>query len=403
MAIVKRTDRNGKARYMVRVESTDPLTGKRRRVTAGTFGSKREAERAEAKAIADRERGTLLGPDRTTVGELLVDWLTSKRGEISANSFRDYEVIIRRHLTPALGEVRVQKLTAARLEAQYAAWADAGMSARLIRGCHMRLSQAMKRAVRFGLIGANPCDAVKPPKLGRPKASTWGPDEARVFLATAEAMPVLTRAGDTGRRRPDTLWPLWPLLLREGLRRGEALGLRWRDVNLDRGTAHIVQTVAPDKSAKGRAIIQERTKTNAGARTVRLTAATVAELREHRDRQTFARKAAGEAWQDHDLIITTATGGPINPGNVIRSFERIIAAATMPDGARLRRIRVHDLRHTAATLLLLAGTPAKVVSERLGHASISITLDLYSHVLPDMQDAAASAMDQILSGTPRSG
>lgn len=173
------------------------------------------------------------------------------------------------------------------------------------------------------------------------------------------------------------------------MRRGEALGLRWRDVNFARGTAHIVQTVAPDKSNRGRAMIQDRTKTNAGARSVRLTSRTLDAFKQHRAKQV-ERRLASQDWQDNDLIVCTSTGTPINPNNVSRSFNALIR------DTGLRRIRVHDLRHTSATLLLLAGTPAKIVSERLGHATIAITLDLYSHVLPDMQADAALAMDNIL-------
>lgn len=192
------------------------------------------------------------------------------------------------------------------------------------------------------------------------------------------------------------------------MRRGEALGLRWSDLNWERGTAHISQTVSPDKrgakrDARGaliapesmagepsRVLIQNRTKTNAGARAVRLTSETIAALKEHRSRQLERRLASSE-WHDHDLIVCTSKGTPINPNNVSRSFERLMIFAGMP------RIRVHDLRHTAATLLLLSGVPAKIVSERLGHASIAITLDLYSHVLPDMQDQAADAMSALIS------
>ncbi|HCG29181.1 MAG TPA: site-specific integrase, partial [Chloroflexi bacterium] len=157
------------------------------------------------------------------------------------------------------------------------------------------------------------------------------------------------------------------------------------------GTAHIVQTVTANKNDRGRALIQQRTKTASGARSVRLTAETIAALQWHRKRQAEQRLRAVD-WQDNDLIVTTANGTPIAPGgNVQRSFDAIVKRAG------LRRIRVHDLRHTHATLLLLAGVPAKVVSERLGHASIGITLDTYSHVLPAMQDEAADAFSRILS------
>lgn len=403
MSITRRTYASGKTWYTVRIESPDPLTGKRNRVTVGTFSTKREAEKAEARALTEREIGTLLIPDKTTVTELLTAWLDAKRGEVTAQSLRDYEIVVDKHIKPALGDIKVQKLSAARLQAQYAAWTADGMSARMVRGCHMRLSQALKMAVRFGIVGSNICDSVSPPKLGKAKADVWNQQEAAAFLHAAMNRPVLNRGGDTGKHKPDELSPLWHLLLLEGMRRGEALGLRWRDVNLERGTAHIVQTVMHNKAKRlegddttSRTLIQNRTKTGAGARSVRLTARTLAAIREHRDRQAFIRKAAGDAWQDHDLIICTSKGTPINPANVQRSFNAIVSAATSPDGSPLRKIRVHDLRHTSATLLLLGGTPAKVVSERLGHASIGITLDLYSHVLPDMQQDAATAMDSIL-------
>jgi integrase len=396
MAIVKRTDKSGKTRYMVRVEATDPMTGNRRRVTVGTFATKREADKAEAQGITARERGTLLDRDRTTVAELMAAWLDTKRGEITGQSLRDYQIIVTKHILPALGGVSVQKLTAARLQAQYAAWQAEGMSARMVRGCHLRLSQALKQAVRFGIVSANVCDSVSPPRLSRSKADTWNQMEAAAFLHAAMNRPVLSRGGDTGKRQPDELHPLWHLLLLEGMRRGEGLGLRWRDINFDRGTAHIVQTVAPNKADKGKALIQERTKTNAGARTVRLTARTLDALREHRKAQNLRRLAAPD-WADNDLIVCTSRGTPVNPNNVSRSFNAIVAAARLANGTPLRRIRVHDLRHTSATLLLLGGTPAKIVSERLGHASVGITLDLYSHVLPDMQADAAAAMDDILN------
>lgn len=360
--------------YLVRVEGTrEPVTGKRRQYTR-QVPTMREAKALEAEWTAEIERGTALDPNKITVTELLTAWLKTKRGEITGQSIRDYEVIIRKHIIPALGDIRAQGLTAARVQSQYATWADAGMSSRMVRGCHMRLSQALKQAVRFGIVSSNICDSVSPPRLGKTKADTWNQYEAATFLE-ASAL--------------EWLHPLWHLLLLEGMRRGEALGLRWRDVNFARGTAHIVQTVAPDKSNRGRAMIQDRTKTNAGARSVRLTSRTLDALKQHRAKQV-ERRLASQDWQENDLIVCTSTGTPINPNNVSRSFNALIR------DSGLRRIRVHDLRHTSATLLLLAGTPAKIVSERLGHATIAITLDLYSHVLPDMQADAASAMDNIL-------
>ncbi|MDQ3045090.1 MAG: site-specific integrase [Chloroflexota bacterium] len=377
MAIAKRTHSDGKScSWQVLIDTRDAVSGKRKRVTIGTYRTKKEAERAERDAITARERGTLLDPSQTTVAELLDSWLASKAGEISPNSIADYELVVRKHLKPALGSIRVQALKPDRLQAQYATWRDAGMSARMIRGCHMRLSQALGQAVRFSLAPANVCDAVRPPKLSVTKTDVWNAREAARFLEAAES---------------DWLWPLWPLLLLEGLRRGEALGLRWRDVNFANATATVVQTVAPDKAKRGAAIVQERTKTAAGARTLRLTPETLTALRELRTRW-IERRLASSAWQDpFDLIVCTSNGGPINPANVTRSFTAIVKRAG------LRRIRVYDLRHTNASLLLESGVSAQMVSQRLGHAGIGVTINFYGHVTPRMEDEAAGAFTGILA------
>lgn len=377
MAILRRTSKTtGKAAYQVLVDRRDPETGERKRATVGTYRTKKQAKTAERDAMTHKERGTLLDPAKTTVAELLDTWLATKAGGVSDNSLRDYEIAARRHLKPALGIVPVQRLTPERVQAAYGHWLSGGMSPRMVHRCHIVLSQALALAVRYRLIPYNVAADVSKPSLGRGKPDVWAPDEARRFLEAS---------------RDDGLHPLWHLLLLEGMRRGEALGLRWRDVGWERGTVHISQTVAPDKANKGAALIQDRTKTHAGARSVRLSPDTLEALREHRSRW-LERRLAATTWTDHDLIVCTGIGTPVNPNNVSRSFDGLVKRAG------LRRIRVHDLRHTSATLLLLAGTPAKIVSERLGHASVGITLDLYSHVSPHMQDDAALAISRVLAG-----
>jgi len=383
MAIETRKGKDGKPQYRVRIAGCAP-DGKRQNVTIGTYRTKRDAEREERDALYKRDRGTLLDPAKTTVGQLLDSWLAVKAGDVTPQTLKGYEITIRLYLKPALGTVKAQALTPARLQAQYAAWTEGGMSARNLRGCHMRLSQALAHGVRFRIAQTNVCDVVSPPKLSKPKPDVWNTYEAMAFMQEAAT---------------DSLAPLWHLLLLEGMRRGEALGLRWSDINWQRGTAHIVQTVSPDISSRGEPVIQARTKTAAGARTVKLSGATLAALKEHR-KQWAARKIAADTWADHDLIVCTVRderhrpngGMPINPNNVTRSFDVIVKRAGV------RRITPHGLRHTHATMLLRQGVPAKIVSERLGHASIGITLDTYSHVLPDMQDTAADAMDTIMAG-----
>lgn len=418
MAIIKRETKDGKTAYQVRIAVIDPRTGRRNNKTIGTYRTKRQAEAEERKALVEQERGTLVDPSKVTVGELLSSWLSTKAGSISPNSHRDYEVAARLHLEPAFGKVKAQRLGAADVQKQYDAWRDEyaahqaalarwkqeraqwstlppttrglepekpdgprGLGPRMIHRCHVVLSQALGQAVRFGILPRNVCKDVTKPSLGRNKPTVWTPAEARAFLEHA---------------KQDTLAPLWFLLTLEGMRRGEALGLRWSDINWERGVAHIAQTITANKNDKGKAVIQPRTKTQAGSRSVRLTHETIEVLKAHRSAQLERRLAASE-WEDHDLILSTSHGSPINPTNVSRAFSRLVMLSGVP------KIRVHDTRHTAATLLLRAGIPAKVVSERLGHANISITLGTYSHVLPDMQDDAASAMSAILASAEKLG
>ena len=180
MAIIRRKAKDGSTRYMVRIETTRD-DGSRAQRVVGTFGTIREANIAHAKAVASREAGSLLDPDTTTVAELLDEWLNAKAGTITSNSLHDYEVTIRRHIKPALGGTRIQKLTAARLQAQYTTWRDDGLSPRVIRGCHMRLSQALDHAVRMKLLLHNPAKDARPPRLPRGSFDHWTPNEAATF------------------------------------------------------------------------------------------------------------------------------------------------------------------------------------------------------------------------------
>lgn len=394
--IVVTTTKDGKRRYGVRIETVD-ADGRRKRVRLGSYSNRRDAERAEALAIDHRERGTLLLPETTTVGELLTEWLAAKRPEITSNTYVDYEGTIRLRLKPALGSIKAQKLTAARIQSQYTKWRADGLSDHAIRNCHLRLSAALDYGVRMNLLTTNPARDARTPRLERTTFQTWDHGEARAFLDAVKDYHLPRPRKDN----PEVFWTpalipavLWDLLLREGMRRGEALGLRWRDVSWERGTVSIMQSVTPDKSNRGATRIQPRTKTRAGERSVRLAPETLAAL-EERQKQWRRDKIASPIWQETDLIVCTPHGGPITPSNVQRAFASILAYAAA-QGVEIPRIKVHELRHTSATLLLLAGVSPKVVSERLGHASVSITLDRYSAVLPDLQQTASDAMSRLL-------
>jgi integrase len=375
MAIETRTGDDGRPRYYVRYDTRDPVTGARKRHRIpGSFTNKKEAEKAERAAMHQRDTGTLLEPDKTTLGELLDVWLPVVAQGLRPNTMVDYRGTVTKHLKPsAIARIEVRKLTAPALQAQYNAWLSAGLSPSVLAKIHQRLSQVLDYAVRMRIAHRNVAKDVKPPRIERPQFDHWSVEEARAFLAEA---------------RHDALWPLWPLLLAEGMRRGEALGLRWLDVDLERGVAHIRQTVILDKANKGAAKIAG-TKTRAGTRSVKLADSTVAALKAHK-KVWAARALAAEEWAGHDLIICSNRGTPINPGNVKRNQARICQAAGV------RPIRTHDLRHTSATILLAAGEPLKTIADRLGHTSIRVTADMYAHSTAEMQDRAAAMMDRLL-------
>jgi integrase len=383
MAVYRNKDKSGRTiSWRAVIDITDPVTGNRtRRGDGKTYRTKREAQAAEADLKAMRDGGVLIDPTRDTVNDLLDRWYETKRGTITSRTLSSYEIAIRVHVKPAIGQAKLQELKHADIQNLVNRWRDTPrMGPKSIRACVSVLKQAYAQALRERLVAVNPVEGIQLPSVKRRKNLTvWTRGEVAAFLEES---------------RSDPLSPLWHLFVLEGMRRSEALGLRWSDLNWredGRVSAHISQTVLADSSAKGRAVIEDRTKTAAGARTVLLTAETAQTLREHRDRQVFSRNGAGASWIEHGLIVCTSLGTPINPSNVKRNQERIMKAAGVP------RLTTHDLRHTAATLMLLAGVPIKIVSEKLGHASVGITMDIYSHVLPDMQDQAADAMDAALA------
>jgi integrase len=273
------------------------------------------------------------------------------------------------------GGMRLTRLPPEQLERLYARMLDAGSSARTVRHVHAVLHNALERATKRGRVARNVAQLVDPPAVPRSEKRVLNEDEAQRFLAAI---------------RGDRFEALYLLAISTGMREGELLGLRWQDLDLERGAIQVRQTVA---FVKGGGYVFGEPKTAKSRRNVILTAVATAELRRHRMRQAESRLAVGAAWQDLDLVFTNEVGGPVDGSNVLqRHFYPLLARAGLP------RIRFHDLRHTCATLLLGRGVHPKVVSEMLGHSTVAITMDTYSHVLPTMQREAAAALDAALGG-----
>jgi len=366
--------------YLARVEyPRDPVTGKRKQ-RAESFATMREAEKARAKWLTEIDNGTAVDTTKITTGEYLTHWLTTAaKHAVRETSYLAYETTIRVHLIPGIGSVPLQRLTPAIVQAFYADALATGHSPAVVYKCHLRLSQALKQAVKWQLVIRNVCNAVDAPRVTHKQSKTWTVQEARTFLAGAEH---------------DTYHPYWLLALTTGMRRGELLGLRWQDVDFERHRVHVRQTVTV--GAKGVPIFQEP-KTAKARRAIPVPPTVTAALRAHRTRQLARRLTVGAAWRDYDLVFCVADGGPVNPGNVLRNMRAIAKRASVPP------LNIHSMRHTHATLLLADGQNAKVVQERLGHANIALTLTVYGHVIPGMQEAASDAIGAALFGEANTG
>ena len=360
--ITKRKDGRYMARYTVHTPD-----GPKRKVIYDRKYKEVEKQLNEA-------RGITYDAGNITVGEYLTEWVSdsdSARDTVRQRTYERYESIVRVHLAPALGRVKLKALTPAHVRGLYREKLDSGLSPRSVLHIHRTLSKALKQATDDGgLIPRNVAAPVKPPRPRREEIRLLNHQQVQALFETA---------------REDRLEALYVVAVTTGLRRGELQGLKWEDLDLEAGTLQVRRTLSEPRGG----YIFEAPKSGKG-RNIRLTQRAVAALREHRKRQLEERMQHAGLWQDHGLAFPSQVGTPLSGGNLNRSFKATLQRACLPE------IRFHDLRHTCATILLRQGVNPKFVQELLGHADISLTLNVYSHVLPDMGAAAAEAMDAAL-------
>ena len=303
---------------------------------------------------------------------LLQSWLAEvAKRQVRPSTFTTYELMVRLHIVPVIGKKRLDRLSAPDVRRQVNVKADEGLSPHSVRHMHAVLRSALEQAVRDDLLPRNVARLVQLPSSRSAPVQPYDADEARRLLAAAQ---------------DDRLYALWAVALGVGLRKGEALGLRWSDVDMKAGRLHVRQSV--QRQAGGLVFVEP--KTHRSRRTAPLPLVCLSALRAHKLRQSQERLACGPYWQNFDLVFTTTHGTPIDPRNVNRWFDQLCTRAG------IRRLRVHDLRHTCASLLLVQGVTARVVMETLGHSQMAVTMDLYTHVLPGLQEAAATEMDRAL-------
>lgn len=344
--------------------------GKRKRTKKRGFKTKKEAEVALAKVVHELNSGTFVQPTRTLYEEFLRDWLEDKKLSIKDQTYKNYVTIASTHIIPTLGRFQVQQLSAVILQKFISTLSGNGLANSYIKKIIDVLNGFLKKAKRLGLITANPMEIIEKPRISKQEISVWDVQDLNQFLSVA---------------KDDRYYLAFLLAIATGMRQGEILGLRWKDIDFGNSTLSVRQTLSHD----GKTLTSEA-KTKSSLRTIHLPEDVLHALRRHRHLILQEKLSKGDQYKEHDLVVCTSVGTPVTPRNLSRTWYRLL------EQAGVTSIRFHDLRHTHATLLLKEGIHVKVVAERLGHSNTRMTLDTYSHVQPNMQAEAANAINTLL-------
>lgn len=335
------------------------------------FKTKREANQALNEIIAQYNKGVYVEPSKMFYSDFLNQWLEDKKRNVQQSTYKSYVILVNKHISPKLGHVILSELKPLTIQDFYNnLFNEKGLSGSSVQKIHTLVKDSLKKAVKWELLHKNPADAVDRPKSERHEVEVWNVEEINRFLKFAES---------------DPLYIAFHIAISTGMRQGEILGLRWQDIDFNKKILMVRQTLLHDGKH-----LKSGTKSKAGLRTISLPADTVIKLKKHHKQVINEKLFAEDIYKDNDLVICTKLGTPINPSNLTRTFQRLI------ERSQVKLIRFHDLRHTHATILLSQNINPKIVSERLGHADVRITLNTYSHLLPNMQLEAAEKINQAL-------
>lgn len=335
-------------------------------------------------ALLEKQQGILVIGPQQTLKDYLAHWLEhSVKGIIRPRSYERYEATVRLHIVPIVGKVKLQSLTPQHVQTLMYQKLKEGLSATTVSAIHGVLHKALDDAMKLDLVGRNVSEAVSPPRKSHKEIQPLSAEQARQLLDAAKGHPQEA---------------LFVLALATGMRRGELLGLKWQDITLGErvGVLEVRRALVRLPTQMGREggdlYIEAETKTKSSRRSIALASFAVEALKAHRIRQEEMKQAAGDAWCEHDYVFCSADGTHLDPGSaVLRQLKKLLEKAGLPD------IRFHDLRHSAATLLLQKKVHPKVVQELLGHTKISMTMDVYSHVMPTMQEEAMEKLDEVFN------
>ena len=350
----------------------DPLTGKYNYHWETVRGTKKEAEKRRIELLHQLDSGAFIRPSRTTFAEYLERWLTDyARPNISARSYERYAGIIKKYLIPEMGNIPLTQLRPEHIQRHYTNIRSQGLKPETIRFHHCVIHKALQTAIKWGLLHRNAADGVDAPSKGHTEMQTWDDFEVRQFLDAA---------------KDSVYYALFHTALFTGMRRSELLGLKWADVDLQQ-----VSVSRALHQLKDGSYIFTQPKSEKSKRTIALSPSSVLVLAEHKERQQAVRTMLGETLAKDDLVFSTPQGSPLRPNTITRAWTTLAAKAGV------KPIRLHDARHTHASLMLKQGIHPKIVQERLGHSTISMTLDIYSHVAPGLQEAAARSFDSLVN------
>jgi integrase len=370
--IIKR----GVDKWLVRIFTGRDAHGKRHYLNKTISGKKKDANHYLSTTLASMNQGTFVKPSPMTIDEYLDQWLDSAaRGRVRKRTFTDYSELLKRYVRPAIGGKKLSDLRPLDIQTLYTKMQERGLSARSVRYTHAVLNSALKQAVKWLMLSQNPAALVDLPKLRRQEMQALSAKQAERFLAAA---------------REDRWALVFALALATGMRPEEYLGLQWKDIDLKKGIVTVQRALVWNRKGGGWTFTEP--KTPKSRRSIPLPASILRFLLIHKRRQGEQRLKAGKKYEANDLVFATKGGSPLLPRNLqSRHFKPILERARLSQS-----IRLYDLRHTCATLLLAANEHPKIVSERLGHSNITLTLDTYSHVLPSMQQAASQKLERIL-------
>ena len=369
--IIKRGDN----RWLVRVFNGREADGKRRYFNKTIHGTKKDAQKWLTAALRDQDMGVFVEPASMPLTDYLDKWLLTVKHRVRERTFDSYEWLLEKYVRPTLGQKRLCDLKAVEVQKVYNSLTeDKKLSAKTVRHVHQVLSSALNQAVKWRLVVQNPCSLCELPRRVRKEMLCLSADETKLFLEKA---------------RDDKWYLAFLLALETGMRPEEYLGLKWSDIDFDRGFVTVRRALV---WLKGGGWKFEEPKTSQSRRTISVTSSGLAALKRHKVVQAEHILKLGADYQKHDLVFASETGTPLLWRNLRnRHFKKILEHAGLP-----KALRLYDLRHTCATLLLSAGVNPKIVSERLGHASVVLTLDTYSHVLPNMQQTATDEIERML-------